>query len=120
MVKLLVFLGVVVGLMDIAPTEPITAMMTDDTAAPSSDTGPEGLDSGTPDTGEGTASGDTGAASNDTGLADTGSASDANSAPKYSAAELAGEQGGCATAPAPQGAAWLIALIALMMAGRRR
>ena len=113
MVKLLVFLGAVVGLMDIAPTEPITAMMTDDTAAPSSDTGPEGLDSGTPDTGEGTASGDT-------GLADTGSASDANSAPKYSAAELAGEQGGCATAPAPQGAAWLIALIALMMAGRRR
>ena len=120
MVKLLVFIGVVVGLMDIVPTEPIAAMMTDDTAAPSSDTGPEGLDSGTPDTGEGTASGDTGSASDDTGMADTGSASDADSAPKYSAAELAGEQGGCSTAPTPQGAPWLIAVVALVMAARRR
>ena len=120
MVKLLVFIGIVVGLMDIAPTEPITAMMTDDTAASSSDTGPEGLDSGTPDTGEGAASADTGSASHDTGLADTGSTSDADSAPKYSAAELAGEQGGCATAPTPPDAVWLIAAIALLMAGRRR
>ena len=120
MVKLLVFIGVIVGLMDIVPTEPVSAMMTGDTAEPTSDTGPESLDSGTADTGEDSDTGDTGAAINDSGRADTGVTADADSAPTYSAAELAGENGGCATAPTPNGPEWLIAVFALVMAGRRR
>ena len=120
MVKLLVFIGVVVGLMDITPTNPVSAMMTGDTAESTSDTGPESPDSGTADTGEDGDTGDTGAAIRDSGQADTGGAADADPAPTYSAAELAGEKGGCATAPTPNGAAWLIAVFALVMAGRRR
>ena len=120
MVKLLVFIGVIVGLMDIAPTEPVSAMMTGDTGESTSDTGPESLDSGTTDTGEYHDTDDTGAALNDSGQADTGVTADAESTPTYSAAELAGEEGGCATAPTPNGSEWLIAVFALVMAGRRR
>ncbi|MEC9390806.1 MAG: MYXO-CTERM sorting domain-containing protein [Myxococcota bacterium] len=136
MVKLLAFIGVVIGLLDLAPTEPVSTMMAADTAEATADTDPEGSDSGAADTGElpdesdtGSAGGDTGSESNDTGSEssdtgqpDTGSAGDADAAPKYSAAELAGEKGGCATAAAPTTgpAAWLIAVLGLVVTGRRR
>ena len=122
MVKLLAFIGVVIGLLDLAPTEPVSTMMAADTAEATADTGPAGSDSGAADTGELPDESDTGSAGSDTGQPDTGSAGDADAAPKYSAAELAGEKGGCATAAAPKTApaAWLIAVLALVVTVRRR
>ena len=129
MVKLFAFIGVVIGLMDLAHTESVSTMMAVDTAEATADTGPAGNDSGAADTGElpgendtGSADADTGSADADTGQSDTGGTGDSNATPKYSAAELAGEKGGCATAASPTAApaAWLIAALVLVVTGRRR
>lgn len=129
MVKLFAFIGVVIGLMDLAPTVSVSTMMAVDTADATADTGPAGSDTGAADTGElpgesdtGSASSDTGSGISDTGQPDTGGTGATNAAPKYSAAELAGEKGGCTTAasPATAPAAWLIAALVLVVTGRRR
>ena len=136
MVKLFAFIGVVIGLMDLAHTESVSTMMAVDTAEATADTGPAGNDSGAADTGElpgendtgsadtdtGSADADTGSADTDTGQSDTGGTGDSNATPKYSAAELAGEKGGCATAASPTAApaAWLSAALVLVVTGRRR